>query len=191
LLNTTRARQEFVGGDQIEVRQLDNLHIPTLIIYGANSQVLPSYHGLRRHLPACESVLVENAGHFFPMSKPQIFTSIVSNFLNRHSAADRRKTWRISRKLAMQLRYDGQPRVGVQTLNVSASGLLLESTQNISVGSRVGVVANLDQCNQPISLEGKIVWLKNRTSTGRYRLGVEVTPSGDGYQAWQHYLTVE
>jgi pimeloyl-ACP methyl ester carboxylesterase len=188
MLTTTTARQEFVARDGLTIEKLSKLNIPTLIIYGENSQVLPSYNGLRKHLPMCKSALVEKAGHFFPLSKPHIFVRIVIDFLKQFDFRDRRRDERLSRKFAVQLKYDGYPNFAARTLNVSKYGLLIESTQIIAVGSEVGVEARVKPDGGKLWIEGRIVWQENNQSAGPYRLGIELISDGDDYKVWQNYL---
>jgi pimeloyl-ACP methyl ester carboxylesterase len=84
LVRTTSAVAEFSDGTGIAAAEISTLRRPTSVIFGRNSRYLASMRGLRGTLPDCRVTLVPDAGHYFPVLKPKIFTQLVSNFAAQH-----------------------------------------------------------------------------------------------------------
>jgi pimeloyl-ACP methyl ester carboxylesterase len=67
---------------------LPGLATPTLVLFGTLDRVIPSEMG--RHykalLPNCNLVLVYDAGHAIGTDRPEAFTEVVTDFLERHEA---------------------------------------------------------------------------------------------------------
>lgn len=67
---------------------LPELVTPTLVLFGTLDKVIPSQMG--RHyktlLPNCNLVLVYDAGHAIGTDRPEAFTEVVADFLERHEA---------------------------------------------------------------------------------------------------------
>lgn len=83
LMDNTSARRDLSREDGISQESLQNLHIPTLLMYGEYSQALPSAQLLQRIWPDAEFELVRGAGHFFPVARPEIFSRAAERFWNR------------------------------------------------------------------------------------------------------------
>jgi pimeloyl-ACP methyl ester carboxylesterase len=84
LVRTTSAVEDFSDGTGIAVPEIRTLQRPTSVIFGRQSRYLPSMRGLRRNLPECRVTLVPNAGHYFPVLKPHVFTHAVTSFAAQH-----------------------------------------------------------------------------------------------------------
>ncbi|HZZ72902.1 MAG TPA: alpha/beta hydrolase [Pirellulales bacterium] len=71
LMNETTAVREFdeVGGLTREV--LRALPCPTLLVYGTVSPFFPSGAELAREIPQAELIILEGAGHNFPLNQPE------------------------------------------------------------------------------------------------------------------------
>jgi pimeloyl-ACP methyl ester carboxylesterase len=89
LLNTTTARSDLVDVAGLTVDKLSQVACPVLAIYGERSTTLPSQVGLTEVVSDCRSVIVPGAGHFFPISCPDLFVREVCGFLH---ALDRAPT---------------------------------------------------------------------------------------------------
>ena len=81
LLDTTTARQDLTSLAGLTVNTLSKIVHPLLAIYGERSTVLASSQGLQRHLDNCKTVIVPEAGHSFPVTRPEFFVTTVSRFL--------------------------------------------------------------------------------------------------------------
>lgn len=79
LLEMTSARRELAE-DGLTLATLKSLRLPTLAMYGEYSQALPSAHGLRALWPQVQLELVPKAGHFFPLSQPELLIRIWRDF---------------------------------------------------------------------------------------------------------------
>jgi pimeloyl-ACP methyl ester carboxylesterase len=69
-------------------RQLRDLAIPTLVLFGTADQVIPPDMGhiYKELMPNCHLVFVYDAGHAVSTDRPEAFTEVVADFLERHEA---------------------------------------------------------------------------------------------------------
>jgi pimeloyl-ACP methyl ester carboxylesterase len=86
LLRSTTARQDFISVAGLTRERLLTVQHPTLAIYGEKSPVLPSLQGLQEVLPSMEAIVVPEAGHYFPLTQPQLFADLVGGFLGAGAA---------------------------------------------------------------------------------------------------------
>jgi len=85
LVRTTSAVADFSDGTGIAAGEIGNMRRPTAAIFGGKSRYLPTLQGLSRTLPDCRVTVVPDAGHYFPVLKPNIFTQAVSTFAAQHA----------------------------------------------------------------------------------------------------------
>ena len=81
LIDTTPALAQFSAGPQITPAALREIPARILAIYGQNSPTMPSALALQHERPDVDLHIVPNAGHFFPLTKPEAFTAPVREFL--------------------------------------------------------------------------------------------------------------
>src|SRR5439155_1130801 len=69
-------------------RQLAGLATPTLVLFGTVDRVIPPDMGhiYKELMPNCHLVFVYDAGHAISTDRPEAFTEVVSDFLERHEA---------------------------------------------------------------------------------------------------------
>ena len=69
-------------------RQLADLATPTLVLFGTVDQVIPPDMGhiYKELMPNCHLVFVYDAGHAISTDRPEAFTEVVADFLERHEA---------------------------------------------------------------------------------------------------------
>jgi pimeloyl-ACP methyl ester carboxylesterase len=69
-------------------RQLPGLAIPTLVLFGTADRMIPPDRGhiYKELMPNCHLVLVYDAGHAISTDRPEAFTEVVADFLERHEA---------------------------------------------------------------------------------------------------------
>jgi pimeloyl-ACP methyl ester carboxylesterase len=69
-------------------RQLAGLSTPTLVLFGTADQVIPPDMGhlYKELIPNCHLVFVYDAGHTISTERPEAFTEVVADFLERHEA---------------------------------------------------------------------------------------------------------
>lgn len=94
LLETTTASDELQDESELTARDLSKLTMPTLLLYGAKSHCLPTSDGLLDAIPGARRIVVPEAGHFFPVVKPRVFSRAVNTFIGSIDApqtADRRR----------------------------------------------------------------------------------------------------
>jgi pimeloyl-ACP methyl ester carboxylesterase len=80
LLDHTSARDEL---DQpgMSADAIAALPMPVLLMYGALSRCVHSGRALQALLPQSRYVEVPDAGHFFPLSQPQLVLDALDGFL--------------------------------------------------------------------------------------------------------------
>lgn len=81
LLSTTTAKQDFEATAGLTLNSIQQLHHPTLAIYGEYSYCLPSCRELQKNLLHCKPVIVPRVGHFHPLIRPAIFLRNFRRFL--------------------------------------------------------------------------------------------------------------
>lgn len=81
LLHTTTARADLNSSTDLTTDMLSEIYQPTLIIFGENSPTMPSYFGLQKYLPMFHAEIIPHAGHFYPLTMPEIFADRVLRFL--------------------------------------------------------------------------------------------------------------
>jgi pimeloyl-ACP methyl ester carboxylesterase len=86
LLDQTTAREELDEPGML-AEQIATLQMPTLLIYGALSRCVHSGRALRELLPQARYVELEDAGHFFPIHRPQVVLAAIRELLESDHAA--------------------------------------------------------------------------------------------------------
>jgi pimeloyl-ACP methyl ester carboxylesterase len=68
--------------------KLADLNVPTLVLFGTQDGVISPELGrvYRQRMPNCNYVLVYDAGHEVGAERPEAFSSLVGDFLERHEA---------------------------------------------------------------------------------------------------------
>jgi len=90
LAKTTRLVARLRGPDRdadLETR-LPGLAIPTLVLFGTLDRVIPPSmgHFYKELMPNCHLVFVYDAGHAISTDRPEAFTEVVADFIERHEA---------------------------------------------------------------------------------------------------------
>jgi pimeloyl-ACP methyl ester carboxylesterase len=82
------ARLRGPGRDTDLERQLADLATPTLVLFGTVDRVIPPEMGhiYKELMPNCHLVFVYDAGHAISTDRPEAFTEVVADFLERHEA---------------------------------------------------------------------------------------------------------
>ncbi len=80
------ARLRGPNRDQELERQLPDMQVPTLVLFGTRDRMIPPEMGrhYRELLPNCHFVLVYDAAHAIGADRPEAFSSVVTDFLERH-----------------------------------------------------------------------------------------------------------
>jgi 4,5:9,10-diseco-3-hydroxy-5,9,17-trioxoandrosta-1(10),2-diene-4-oate hydrolase len=91
VLSVLRACATIRGGraDVLDpiIKNLDNIKIPTLIIWGREDRLFPVRHACfaREKIPDSHLYIFEQCGHMPNFERPEEFNSVVLNFLGGHS----------------------------------------------------------------------------------------------------------
>jgi pimeloyl-ACP methyl ester carboxylesterase len=69
-------------------RRLADLQVPTLVVFGTRDRLIPPELGrvYRERMPNCQFVLLYDAGHEAAADRPEAFSSLVTDFLERREA---------------------------------------------------------------------------------------------------------
>ena len=68
--------------------QLRGVAIPTLVLFGTVDRVIPPEmgHFYKELMPNCHLVFVYDAGHAISTDRPEAFTEVVADFIERREA---------------------------------------------------------------------------------------------------------
>jgi len=88
LMSETRAPVEMHDESPIETCRLHGMEMPALLMFGEMSHCVPTSDRLLEAMPNARRILVPNAGHFFPIVKPQTFARALNFFLRRVNAGE-------------------------------------------------------------------------------------------------------
>lgn len=88
LMSETCAPVEMHDESPIETGRLPGLEMPALLMFGEMSHCVPTSDRLLEVMPNARRILVPNAGHFFPIVKPQTFARALNFFLRRVNAGE-------------------------------------------------------------------------------------------------------
>lgn len=63
---------------------LATIGVPTLVLHGADDQLMPPAEGekLKAGIPGAELVLIEGAGHLLNLEQPDLFNDALLDFLS-------------------------------------------------------------------------------------------------------------
>jgi len=86
LLARTSADREFEDEAFLVPATLQTITTPTLLMFGKLSHSLPTARRLMDCLPNARLLLIQGAGHFFPIKKPGFFARGIEAFLTRQEA---------------------------------------------------------------------------------------------------------
>lgn len=175
LLRETTARQDFSALAGLTKDRLLGIHLPILAICGENSTARRSAAGLQEFLPNCQTALISDAGHFFPLTHPHIFLANVLQFIPTTREQERRSHQRLFVDLELDLRMNETFAIPAATMNLSKSGLLIQVTQRLKASDRIAIFPSV-ACHHPLEnmiLDGKIVRVE-RDDQSPYLYGVEL-----------------
>jgi pimeloyl-ACP methyl ester carboxylesterase len=106
-LTDARAQRAFVHtiravidpwGQRVSAR--DRLYlaaeVPVLIVWGAKDRVIPVAHAHAAHelIPGSRLEIIEDAGHFVPLERPERFVALLDDFMKTTDAARSDRPWR-------------------------------------------------------------------------------------------------
>jgi pimeloyl-ACP methyl ester carboxylesterase/ubiquinone/menaquinone biosynthesis C-methylase UbiE len=83
LLETTSLLEDLHDVAGLTAEAIAAVSVPTLLVYGERSPLGKTCERLRALLPRVETRVVDGAGHFFPLARPDWVTDTVLTFLGR------------------------------------------------------------------------------------------------------------
>lgn len=79
--NTTTFDAEYQQHMGLTVEMIRQVRAETLLIYGDRSPNSASCESLASHLQRCETVIIPDGGHFYPLEQPKTFVKHIQGFL--------------------------------------------------------------------------------------------------------------
>ena len=76
---------DFLACNEFDVmKRLNEIHVPTLILCGADDQLTPPKYSeyLRAQIPGSQLVIVPDSGHMVMLERPEAFTRALAEFLD-------------------------------------------------------------------------------------------------------------
>jgi pimeloyl-ACP methyl ester carboxylesterase len=87
LLGETTAPDDFRNFDGLDVATIQALACPMRAVYGSRSPFLETMKALQRELPGCDTHIVQQGGHNFPVVYPERTAELILEFLASRQAA--------------------------------------------------------------------------------------------------------
>jgi pimeloyl-ACP methyl ester carboxylesterase len=81
LIETTSAPGDLVEGAGVTLEEIRRVAAPTLLVYGENSQTMPTAVGLQGILPSARLEVAAGVGHFFPTKRPELLIGPLLGFV--------------------------------------------------------------------------------------------------------------
>ena len=78
LVNDTSAVREMSDTTGITPAEIRQIRQPTMALFGRKSNYLPTLRRLRAILRDCNTVMIADAGHFFPILRPKILADTIT-----------------------------------------------------------------------------------------------------------------
>jgi len=103
---------------------------------------------------------------------------------------DRREHKRVVLMLPLDLRVNSEIFHSAVTLDISKEGILIESTTNMKVGSRMEVIVVPGKDGHEVAVKAKVVRTHNKALESDYRFGLQLLGSAgsDEHRAWENFL---
>jgi pimeloyl-ACP methyl ester carboxylesterase len=80
LLSLTTANADLRDPAGLTPELISRIRVPAQAIYGELSFCLPTLEGLKEHLPELKSTILPGVGHFFPITRPELFVQHIKAF---------------------------------------------------------------------------------------------------------------
>ena len=80
LLSSTTANADLRDPAGLTPELISQVSVPAQAIYGEFSFCLPTLEGLKEHLQGLKSTILPGVGHFFPITRPELFIQHVKTF---------------------------------------------------------------------------------------------------------------
>ena len=86
LVNTTTIARDLLNISGLTREKIAGIAHPTLLLFGADSNCLPTGRELEKILPQAHSVVLPGLGHFFPVVQPALVVEHLRRFLPEQGA---------------------------------------------------------------------------------------------------------
>lgn len=88
VVSCLRGELDLMGQRAVVLDELPRLTMPTLVVWGTNDMVIPSYHATAAvaRLKNCRLVMIPNCGHLPQVEQPDMFLTALSQFLAEQGA---------------------------------------------------------------------------------------------------------
>jgi pimeloyl-ACP methyl ester carboxylesterase len=80
LLSSTTARHDLKDPAGLTADLIQQIYVPTHLVYGGLSFGLPTCEKLKQLIPDAKSTIIPGAGHFYPATRPKVFADEIASF---------------------------------------------------------------------------------------------------------------
>lgn len=182
LLENTSLREEIARFDEPSREGLSSVWQPTMAMYGESALTRESLTGLRASLSQFCSVILPGAGHFFPLTHPDIFLKTLMGFLD--GQRELRREERLLMQFPVQVVQEGESLFLGKTINVSRGGLLVEGRARLAMADKLEVRL-LSHHGEPLPpFSGRVVRIDEDALNESYRFGISLLSAEEGSD-WQ------
>jgi tetratricopeptide (TPR) repeat protein len=102
--------------------------------------------------------------------------------------AERRRAERYLLRIPVDVREGPGSYLWGTTLNVSRYGFLLETSQELAVGSQVEIITPMVEDRHKIAIPARVVRLERKMPSGESRLGMEVSAKEEDILGWEKFI---
>jgi pimeloyl-ACP methyl ester carboxylesterase len=174
LFQTTSAKEEISNSWELTHEKLSHLKQPTLAMCGESMLTKASQLELQHHLGRCHTIVIPEAGHFFPLTHTQLFLQKVISFFDKVQTGEYRENERYLVKIPLEIETAELPPFPVLTVNVSARGLLVDSPCKIPPGTIIQIrILSEDTPPQLLGI-ARVVRMEEEAHENNFRLGLEL-----------------
>ena len=188
LMHNTTAKQDFQEIAGLTRETIVTVNKPILALCGGNSSAVQTLEALKATLPFCQTSIIPNAGHFFPLTHPQQFIAQVMGFLQFNQKSERRVHQRFVTNIPIRIQHNRIRANIARMRNASLEGMLLESDLQLTMGSEVKITCSLAESGKDIVFEGDIIRGIRKSKQELYIYGIRCTWQSDYSNDWEKFI---
>ncbi|MCB2180479.1 MAG: alpha/beta fold hydrolase [Desulfobulbaceae bacterium] len=184
LMQNTTAKQDFQNITGLTCETIASISKPTLALCGGNSSALRTLEALQGVLPLCQTEIIPDVGHFFPLTHPHLFTQKVLHFLQFGSKKERRIHKRFTLNLPIHIHHENIQDSVARMKNASLEGMLIESDLQLNIGNEIRIIMQGLPNIPAIAFEGEIIRAISISSHG-CSYGIRSARQTDRSREWE------
>jgi pimeloyl-ACP methyl ester carboxylesterase len=186
LMQHTSAKQDFQNITGLTCETIASFSKPTLVLCGENSSALRTLEALQETLPRCQTEIIPDVGHFFPLTHPQLFTKKVLHFLQFVSKKERRIHKRFTLNVPIHIHHKNIQDSVARMKNASFEGMLIESDLRLIRGNEIRIIMQGLPNTPAIVFEGKIIRTISHSLSCSY--GIRSVRQTNQLREWEKFI---